>query len=158
MISVWEVVITGVTATALADLWQQALSHLSGWPAANWRLIGRWVGGMRHGVFMHHAIDEARPVAGEAAIGWIFHYCVGLIYAGVYLVVAGAPAPGLPAFAGAVVFGLITLVAPFLIMQPALGLGILARRAPRPFPVRFVTVTTHLVFGAGLFVGLTVTT
>jgi hypothetical protein len=44
-----------------------------------------------------------------------------------------------------------TLVAPFLLMQPAMGAGIAASRTPRPNVARLRSVVTHTVYGIGLY-------
>jgi hypothetical protein len=36
-------------------------------------------------------------------------------------------------------------------MQPSLGLGIAASKAPRPNQARLKSLATHTVFGAGLY-------
>jgi hypothetical protein len=36
-------------------------------------------------------------------------------------------------------------------MQPGMGLGIAARRAPNPTAARMRSLTTHAVFGIGLY-------
>ena len=51
------------------------------------------------------------------------------------------------------VFGLVTLVAPWLIMQPAMGAGVFATRTPRPTVIRLVNLSMHGVFGVCLYVG-----
>lgn len=43
-------------------------------------------------------------------------------------------------------------------MQPALGFGVMARYLPNRWSVLTVTITTHLVFGFGLHVGLIAST
>ncbi len=45
------------------------------------------------------------------------------------------------------------LVAPWFVMQPALGLGFMAARTPKPGAVRAVNVSVHTVFGIGLYLG-----
>jgi len=47
--------------------------------------------------------------------------------------------------------GLATVLFPFLVMQPALGLGVAASRAPKPAQARLRSVATHVVFGIGLY-------
>jgi len=149
-----QVAIIGAFATALADLWQQLLKRLLDMPTANWRLIGRWVAAMRSGRFVHHSIIEVAPVPGEAAIGWIFHYLVGVVYAAIYLaLVRVLPGTG-PNLTSALIFSLATLVAPWFLMQPALGFGVMARHLPGRLEVSVVTVTTHMMFGLGLFLGM----
>jgi hypothetical protein len=144
-------------ATAAADVWQQALGRQAGLPTANWRMIGRWVGWMPRGVFVHRPITAARRVPGEQAIGWAFHYGVGVAYAGLYVAILRGAAVAGPTLASALVFAAATLVAPWLVMQPALGAGVLARNLPNRQAVRIVTATTHLAFGIGLYAGLRAT-
>lgn len=151
---VLEAAIIGVIATAIADLWQQLLKHWAGLPIANWKLIGRWVGGMPRGIFVYHSIADAVPVQCETTIGWIFHYAVGVTYAGLYLAIVRLWAGIDPNLTTALMFGTITLAVPWLVMQPALGFGIMARRLPNRLAVMEVTVNTHPMFGVGLYVGL----
>jgi hypothetical protein len=49
------------------------------------------------------------------------------------------------------VFGLATVVVPFVTMQPAFGLGIAASRAKQPWAARLKSAGTHTIFGAGLY-------
>jgi hypothetical protein len=154
MLEILKAALIGVIATILADLWQQLLKRGAGLPIANWRLIGRWVAGMPRGRFVHRSIAAAAPVAGESAIGWIFHYLVGVAYAGLYLAIVRLwPGVG-PGLFGALAFGLATLAAPWLVMQPALGFGVMAWRLPNRWAMTAVTVNTHLVFGLGLYAGV----
>jgi Protein of unknown function (DUF2938) len=39
-----------------------------------------------------------------------------------------------------------------LIMQPAMGAGVAALKAPRPHVARFRSIVTHTVYGVGLYV------
>src|SRR4051794_13642499 len=59
-------------------------------PATNWAMVGRWVGHMPRGHFMHENIGRAAPVSGEHAIGWIVHYIIGMA------ATADAPSPNDP--------------------------------------------------------------
>jgi hypothetical protein len=154
MMEILKAALIGLIATTLADLWQQLLKRGAGLPIANWRLIGRWVAGMPRGRFVHRSITAAAPVADETAIGWTFHYLVGVAYAGLYLAIVRLwPGVG-PGLFGALAFGLATLAAPGLVMQPALGFGVMARRLPNRRAIIAVTASTHLMFGLGLYAGV----
>jgi hypothetical protein len=41
-------------------------------------LVGRWVAWIPRGVFVHRPITATAKVRGEVAIGWAFHYVVGI--------------------------------------------------------------------------------
>lgn len=51
----------------------------------------------------------------------------------------------------ALLFGLVTVLMPFLLMQPALGLGIAAANSSNPAKARLHSLLTHLIFGLGLY-------
>lgn len=141
----------GIGATALTDAWALARRRLLGVPQPRWDHVGRWFGHMRHGRFRHAAIDRAAPVAREAAIGWIAHYLIGIAYAVLLGLVAGADWFAAPTPGPALALGLATVLAPFLLMQPGMGAGIAARRTPRPAMARVHSLATHAVFGLGLY-------
>ena len=48
-------------------------------------------------------------------------------------------------------FGLVTVVAPFFVMQPLMGLGLASSKAANPTLARIRTLLNHLAFGAGLY-------
>ncbi|MGO8842927.1 MAG: DUF2938 family protein [Methyloceanibacter sp.] len=145
-----EIVTVGVVATLTTDLWQRFLQTI-GLPTANWGLVGRWVAGFSRGIFVHRPITATPEVPGEVAIGWAFHYAVGVSYTALYLAIMKLGFGSGPTLVSALVFAVTLLVAPWFVMQPALGLGLMATRAPRPAAVRAVTVSVHTVFGLGLY-------
>ncbi|MNC95445.1 hypothetical protein D3C83_125650 [compost metagenome] len=53
-------------------------------------------------------------------------------------------------------FGLATVLVPYLVMQPAFGLGIAASRTKNPGAARLKSLMTHAIFGLGLFVSASV--
>jgi hypothetical protein len=54
-------------------------------------------------------------------------------------------------FTSALAFGLSTLVAPWFIMQPGMGAGVLASKTLRPGLIRLINVSMHTVFGVSLY-------
>jgi hypothetical protein len=44
-----------------------------------------------------------------------------------------------------------TVIAPFLLMQPALGAGVASRLVPDPVRARLQSILSHAVFGVGLY-------
>jgi hypothetical protein len=57
-----------------------------------------------------------------------------------------------PTVVPALLFGIGTVVFPFFVLQPSLGLGIAASRTPHPNQARLKSLVTHIVFGVGLYV------
>ena len=122
-------------------------------PPANWGLIGRWAAGFSRGVFTQRPITAAPKVPGEVAIGWAFHYAVGIVYAALYLAIIRLGFGSGPTLPSALLFAITLLVAPWFVMQPALGLGFMAARTPNPAAVRAINASVHVVFGLGLYLG-----
>lgn len=141
----------GIGATALLDLWALMLNRFFGIPPANWAMVGRWIGHFPRGRFVHASIAAADPVAGERSIGWAAHYLIGVGFAVLLLAVYGRGWASDPTLIPALIFGLATVIAPFFLMQPAMGSGIAASKAPNPGAARARSVASHLVFGIGLF-------
>jgi hypothetical protein len=147
-----EIITIGVVATLTMDLWQRFLQAM-GLPRTNWGLVGRWVAGFPRGIFTHRPITATPKVRGEAAIGWAFHYAVGIAYAALYLAIMRLGFGSGPTLLSALAFAIALLVAPWFVMQPALGLGFIAARTPNPAAVRAINVSVHAVFGLGLYLG-----
>ncbi len=148
-----EIVIVGLVATTIMDFYQQIIRSISGLARTNWALVGRWVALMPHGRFLHDPITETPAVNGEIGIGWLFHYFIGIVFAGAYLIIVYGPMASEPNIANGLVFGLVTLVFPWLVLQPALGFGVCAVKLPNRSTVRTQNFASHLVFGAALYIG-----
>lgn len=73
-------------------------------------------------------------------------------FAFVPLVLYGAVWLDAPSLTGGLLAGGLTLFAPFIILQPALGFGIAASQTPRPWLARLLSVLTHLAWGCGLYI------
>lgn len=147
-----DAVVAGVVATATFDLWQRAQKLAFGVPPSNWALVGRWFAHIPSGRLVHDSIQTAAPAPHEEAIGWTAHYAVGIAYAAMYL--SGAHALGAtPSLASAVAFGVVTVVAAWFVLQPGMGMGVLARKAPNPGEARLRSLLNHVVFGVGLYLG-----
>lgn len=147
----------GVIATVVIDVWATFANRTLGWPRTNWRMVGRWIGHMPEGQFTHRSIATSPPISHELVVGWAFHYVVGCLYAAIYLIYIDAVHAGEPTVLSAVLFGLVTVLSPWLLMQPGLGLGICASRAPRPNLVRLQNLIIHIIFGLALYYGVRAT-
>lgn len=148
--AVARTVVIGAGATLTMDLWATILRKL-GIPSLDFALLGRWIGHVPQGRVLHTSIAKAAPVRGERALGWAAHYTIGITFAALLLTVFGlgwahAPTPG-PALAT----GLVTVVAPLFVLQPALGAGIASSKTPRPVFNTVKSMVTHTVFGLGLY-------
>ncbi|HWH73862.1 MAG TPA: DUF2938 family protein, partial [Methylibium sp.] len=99
----------------------------------------------------HPAIARSAPIRGELVLGWLTHYGVGIAYAALFLSILGLDWAVRPALLPALGFGLATVAAPWLVMQPAMGAGIAAAKTPSPRSNRLRSLANHAVFGGGLY-------
>jgi hypothetical protein len=93
----------------------------------------------------------------ERVIGWSVHYLTGIAFAAGLVLVRGTEWLAQPTLAPALLFGIATVGAPFLLMQPGMGAGVASRRTPNPTAARVQSVLTHAVFGLGLWVAAWIT-
>ena len=142
----------GLGAAALMDLWSFVLRRGFGVSTLDYALLGRWIGHLAHGQVAHQRIGSSEPVRRERVIGWAAHYAIGITFAFVLLVIVGPAWLQAPTVGPALVVGLATILAPWLVMQPGMGAGIAGSRTPAPGATRLRNLGTHTVFGLGLYV------
>jgi hypothetical protein len=150
-----HIVLVGIGATALMDVWLWLLSRL-GVPATGFAMVGRWVGHFARGEFAHAAISKATPIPFELGLGWATHYLIGIAYAMLLVGLLGAAWLEQPTALPALVFGVLTVAAPWFVMQPAMGAGVLALKTPTPLKNGLRNLANHTVFGAGLYLAAVV--
>lgn len=148
---VMDTIVLGLGATALMDAWVWLRRRWLGVPGLNYAWVGRWVAYLPHGRFRHAPIAATSPVRGEQAIGIAVHLLTGVAFAGILLALWGSTWRDRPTLAPALIVGIGSVVAPFLLMQPGMGAGIAARRTPNPAKARLHSLVTHAVFGVGLY-------
>lgn len=144
------IVVIGVGATAVLDLWLTFLKRL-GVPTGSFALIGRWVAHMGRGRFSHASIGKAEPVGSELAIGWVTHYAVGIAFAALLVALQGSGWVQQPTFLPALLTGVATVAMPLFVMQPAMGAGFAASKTPTPLKNCTRSVANHAVFGVGMY-------
>jgi hypothetical protein len=145
-----HIALLGIGATALMDVWLLLLSRL-GVPSTSFAMVGRWVGHFARGRFAHAAVSQADPIPFELGLGWLTHYAVGIAYAALLVALLGTAWLERPSALAALVFGVVTVAAPWFVMQPAMGAGFLALKTPSPLKNALRSLANHLVFGAGLY-------
>jgi hypothetical protein len=144
-------VLIGAGATALMDIWALFLAWSFKIPAANWGLIGRWFCHLPEGRVFHEDIAAASCFPYERLVGWLAHYAIGIIYAGVLLLFTGLDWLKAPTFLPAWILGLVTVGAAWFLLQPGMGAGIAASKRPNATEIRFLNLLGHTVFAIGLY-------
>ena len=143
----------GIIGTVGMDVWALLVRNIFRLPVTDWAMIGRWTAYIPKGRYFHSPIAASEKVRHELAIGWAVHYTTGMIYGGLYLFLMQVVLGNAPTLQSALIFGLATLAAPWLVMQPCLGLGIFASNAPKPWLVRLINISMHTVFTIAMYVG-----
>lgn len=141
----------GVGATLFMDTAALIKKRFFAQPSLDYRLVGRWLGHMLDGQIRHPAIAAAAPTRHERLVGWLFHYLTGIVFAALLVVTVGSDWLNAPTLMPAVLTGLFSIAAPWLIMQPAWGMGVAASRTAKPGVARQRSLVTHLTFGLGLY-------
>src|SRR5215203_3161270 len=120
----------GLGATLVMDLWNVFLKGAFGIPSLSYCVLGRWLRHMPEGTLRHASIVAAAPKPFECQVGWIAHYSIGVVFALVFVALTPGDWLARPTLLPALLYGLVTVVFPFFLMQPSFGLGIAASRSP----------------------------
>ncbi|WP_343621791.1 DUF2938 domain-containing protein [Acinetobacter proteolyticus] len=146
----FQILCLGVGATLIMDMWLLLLKKLNQ-PTLNFALLGRWVGWMFRGKFIHASIAQSPAIRREYALGWLAHYSVGILFAVSFVLMVGKAWLRQPQFSSAFIFGVITVLIPFFIMQPAMGAGIASTKTAQPLRNCLRSLINHTIFGCGLY-------
>ena len=152
MNTLFTAIIIGIGATLVMDLWGFLLLKIFKLKGLNYAFVGRWIGHFPKKVFRHKNIMAAKEIKNELLYGWLAHYTIGISFAYLLLLLEGTEWLLNPTILPALLIGLITVIAPFFMMQPAFGMGIAAAKTPTPNTNRIKSIGTHLVFGFGLYI------
>ena len=141
------ITVVGVGSTIALDLWGILTAQIGWMPGTHWPSVGRWLVGLATGKLIFDG-SETRPfTAFESALGWIFHYAVGLFYAAMFPIFWGvgfieAPVP----FPFILIGVIISTLAGLMILMPGMGGGVFARRVPNTAGMIIYVIIAHIVF------------
>ena len=150
-LSLISAILMGLGATLTFDLWGLFLKQVFKITPSNICLVGRWLRCMPAGIFKHSNIGSTPSKSAECTVGWIAHYLIGITFASAFVALVGNNWLQHPTPIPAIVFGVVTVLAPFFILQPAFGLGFAASKAANPTQARLRSLMNHTAFGVGLY-------
>jgi hypothetical protein len=101
---------------------------------------------MPEGTFTHSNIASAPQKSAECTVGWIAHSMIGIMFAITFAAFVGDNWLQHPTLIPAILFGVVTVLVPFFIMQPAFGLGLAASKTSNPTQARLRSLMNHTVF------------
>ncbi|MEZ7276021.1 DUF2938 domain-containing protein [Pseudoalteromonas sp. 68 DY56-GL68] len=148
---IYVITFVGIAATLFIDLYAFLLAKVFKVPSLNFCLVGRWGLVLLDGKFMHQNIAASPVKHFECVFGWCLHYFIGVLFSFLFILLVGIAWLEQPTLIAACIFGLASVSMPFFVMQPALGMGIMATKTANPFQARLKSSVTHLLFGVGLY-------
>ena len=151
VVSFLSAILIGLGATLTFDLWAMLLKHAFKVMPSNICLVGRWLRYMPEGTFRHSNIASAPHKSAECTVGWIAHYMIGVTFANAFIALVGISWLHRPTLLPAILFGIVTVLAPFFILQPSFGLGLAASKTANPAQARLRSLLNHTAFGIGLY-------
>ncbi|UCG62177.1 MAG: DUF2938 family protein [Candidatus Zixiibacteriota bacterium] len=157
MINIVEMILMGVVATLFMDLAAILLSKVKIiHPPVGSEIVGRWALYSLRGKLIHKDIRNTPALNNEKAAAFVSHYLIGIILAGIYLLLElkVATISRLPWMS--LIFGIATVLLPWLWLYPSIGLGFLASKAPTRKPYIVTSLVNHTNFGLGLLIWIVV--
>jgi hypothetical protein len=145
-----RILLIGVGATIVMDAWLLLLKR-AGLPTMSFSLLGRWVGHLAQGTWAYASPATAPPLKSETLLGWVSHYAVGIAFAAILVLMAGLDWARAPTLFPALLAGIVSVLAPLLILQPAMGAGIASSKTRAPLANCMRSLANHTVFGVGLY-------
>jgi hypothetical protein len=150
-----SVLLAGIFACLVLDLWQQILKRIFGIPASNWAVVGRWfIRTWRVKTMYQPTIDAELPEPRELQVGWLVHYGVSVGYAAVLYALMTVVPLFKPTLFDGLVFGVLTVAVPWFYFMPCMGKGVMARLTATPVKACSVALANHLVYGVALVLSL----
>lgn len=151
-----RILITGLAAATAADIERTIYQALTGFPAVNWSVTGRWFLMVLQGQPYVANVGAAPALPHELIAGHAAYYTISVIFAGVYLLLLKATKRE-PSLWNGLLFGWVTMAFPFLVQMPLMGMGVLASATATPWLIIGRTLVHHSSFGLGLAIGAMVT-
>ncbi|MGF1770325.1 DUF2938 domain-containing protein [Enterovibrio makurazakiensis] len=148
----------GFGATLIMDLYALFQKRFFGITSLNYALVGRWILHMPKGILLHKNILLTEPITMESTVGWLAHYATGIIFTAIMILLNGNTWLIDPTITPSIIFGLSTVIFPYMIMQPSFGFGFAAAKMPQPNVARIRSLIAHAIFGLGLYLSASIRT
>jgi hypothetical protein len=150
--SPFTILVTGLAGATAADIGRTIYQALTGFPPVNWSITGRWFLMVLQGEPYVPNIGQAASLPGELVVGHVAYYTISVVFAAAYLTLLMLMKRK-PSLLSGLLFGWVTMVFPFLVQMPLMGMGVLASATATPWLIIGRTLVHHSSFGLGLAVG-----
>lgn len=148
-----KTLLAGFVATLSMDLWAYILHVMVG-TSISWDAIGRIVGHLLMFNLNIHHINDLTPLPYENIYGWIFHYCVGISYACLYVFIKRDILHKAMTWYSALFFSWAMMFFPLIFLSALLGEGLFYDHTINQWNNLLYTFSCHSAFGLGLMVCL----
>ncbi len=111
---------------------------------------------MSRGKFIHEDIDKTPALNIEKSMTFLSHYVIGIALAGIYLLLEMEVPAIRHQLWMPLIFGIATVLLPWLWLYPSFGLGILASKTPKRSSYIITSLINHTDFGLGMVVWIVV--
>ncbi len=146
-----EAILSGIWATCIMDLLARFLSRRSLiYPFIIPEALGRWFVYMFKGKFRHGNINRTPAVIYERRWYYISHYLIGIILAGIYLLLTQKVQELHQHIWMAPVYGICTVSLPWFWLLPSVGFGVMANKLAGQKLILRTNFINHTNFGLGV--------
>ncbi|WP_115718006.1 DUF2938 family protein [Gallaecimonas mangrovi] len=144
--------VVGIGSTVVLDLWVTLVKKVLDIPPTNWGMVGRWIGGLAQGKLVLDTRNDKQPNTYEKALGWAFHYLIGIGYAVMLLLFWGPGFASHPTVLPIFIIGVVvSTLAGLAILMPAMGGGFFASNTPNPKATYLYLIIAHCAFAIGQY-------
>ncbi|MCS0505193.1 DUF2938 domain-containing protein [Ancylobacter mangrovi] len=146
------ILVVGIGSTLVLDIWAQVSVRIGWLPGTDWPSVGRWLKGLPQGRLVLDGADTGPFSGAETALGWLFHYLVGIAYAVMFPLFWGLAFIHAPTVWPVVLVGVvISSLAGLMVLMPGLGGGFFARKLPNAVDVSLYVFVSHVIFAVAQY-------
>jgi hypothetical protein len=147
-----ELILMGTFATLFMDFSAGFLVRKNIiYPFITPKAIGRWFFYMFKGKFVHQDIHQTPALKNEKFGYFISHYLIGIVLAGIYLLLELKMPIIRDQMWVPLLFGIATVFLPWFWLLPSTGLGFMASKSSNRLLILNTNLVNHTNFGLGLF-------
>ena len=153
MVDLLEMILMGIFATFFMDFLPYFLVKSKIVRATiEPQIVGRWVLYIFRGKFIHADIHKAPVLKNEKLAAQISHYLIGIVLVGIYLFLELKEPAIRDQLWVPLIFGVSTILLPWLWLYPSIGIGFLASKSPNKSDYIIFSSINHINFGIGMII------
>ncbi len=153
MVDLSEMILMGIWATFFMDIFAVFVFKAKIVRATiEPQIVGRWTLYMLRGKFVHKDIYQTPALKNEKLAAQISHYLIGIMLAGIYLFLELKVPAIRDQLWVPLIFGIATILLPWLWLYPSIGIGFLASKSPRKSDYIIFSSINHTNFGIGMVI------